>query len=83
MKKYDEAKEFFEAALAARLVIHGPTDESLVEVHNKLRRIAIIQGDMKKASHHMGKISTIQTRVMVNEGRKYQDNIDWTILSEE
>lgn len=80
--KYNDAKEYFEAALAARLVLYGPEDESLIEVHSNLRRIAVIQGDTNKTSYHKLKILHIRSSVMkgmVNKENAH-DRIDWSVL---
>mmetsp|Transcript_41990 Transcript_41990/g.75639 ORF Transcript_41990/g.75639 Transcript_41990/m.75639 type:complete len:156 (-) Transcript_41990:189-656(-) len=79
-KKYDDARECFEDALAARLVRYGPEDACILEVHGNLRRIAYIQGDATKAARHEVKISHIQSVVMSNKMNNHHDTVDWSVL---
>ena len=81
--KYDEARDCFEAALAARLVLYGPDDERLLDVHGQLRRIAYIQGDVNKAAHHKEKILQIQSLMLMSEHNAYHDKVDWSVLCNE
>mmetsp|Transcript_15698 Transcript_15698/g.34001 ORF Transcript_15698/g.34001 Transcript_15698/m.34001 type:complete len:154 (-) Transcript_15698:2473-2934(-) len=82
LEKYDDATECFEAALAARLVLYGPDNECVLRVHQKLYRIAHIQGDAKKATHHRLKILRLQSILPLNEEHKFHDTVDWSVLCE-
>ena len=82
LEEYEEALEYLEAALAARLVIYGPTNQCLVEVHHKLKLIATIQGDTNKVIYHDHKISDIQlanrkARILKYDTRCH-DRVDWS-----
>ena len=80
-RKYDDARECFEDALAARLVRYGPENACILEVHGNLRRIAYIQGDANKAARHKLKISHIQSVMMLNKINKHHDDtVDWSVL---
>ncbi|KAL7462947.1 hypothetical protein ACHAXS_003319 [Conticribra weissflogii] len=76
--KLDEARECFEDALAARLVLYGPDSEKVLKVHYKLKNIADIQGDVAKAAHHRLKILQLSSRAY----RCSRDPVDWSILSD-
>lgn len=78
-KKYLEASECFEDALAARLVLFGPDSEDVLEIHQQLKQIAHIQGDARKAAHHKLKISQIHSACMRHIGHT-ANPIDWRIL---
>jgi hypothetical protein len=80
----DSAKECFEDALAARLVVHGPDSEEVMETHHQLRLIARNQGDLRKAAHHKARIMQIQsTKFRQKCKRVAADRIDWRVLSED
>jgi len=79
-KKHDDAREYFEDALAARLVLYGPNDECILEVHDKLRRIALIQEDDKKAAYHQLRITNIEASVMLRKANQHHDTVDWSVL---
>mmetsp|Transcript_13632 Transcript_13632/g.29533 ORF Transcript_13632/g.29533 Transcript_13632/m.29533 type:complete len:163 (+) Transcript_13632:81-569(+) len=77
--KFDDARECFEAALAARLVLYGPESACVLEVHEKLTRVAYVQGDANKEAHHRLKVSQIQSLLRVN-GPYANDRVDWSVL---
>lgn len=81
-KKYDDAKECFESALAARLVLYGPENESVLRAHERLRTIAFIQGDAKKEVYHMLKTKHIQSLTLLNAQNEYHDTVDWSQISQ-
>eukprot|EP00569_Conticribra_weissflogii_P008485 CAMPEP_0171366378 /NCGR_PEP_ID=MMETSP0879-20121228/5352_1 /TAXON_ID=67004 /ORGANISM="Thalassiosira weissflogii, Strain CCMP1336" /LENGTH=141 /DNA_ID=CAMNT_0011874181 /DNA_START=199 /DNA_END=624 /DNA_ORIENTATION=- len=76
--KFDEAREIFEDALAARLVLYGPDSEKVLKAHYKLMKIADIQGNVTKAAHHRLKILQLTSRAY----QSCRDPVDWSILSE-
>lgn len=80
----DEARERLEAALAARLVLHGPDSRSVLEVHDKLSRVARLQGDTKKAAHHKAKVAIIHSTLMLQriQHDNAHDSVDWSVLCE-
>ncbi|KAL3783563.1 hypothetical protein ACHAWO_003269 [Cyclotella atomus] len=78
---HDEAKECFEDALAARLVLHGPDSDDVLAAHHQLRWIANQQGDLRKAAHHKAKIVQIQNARMREKYQRFaSDKIDWSVL---
>jgi Tfp pilus assembly protein PilF len=78
---HNEAKECFEDALAARLVLHGPDSDEVLAAHHQLRWIAKQQGDVRKAAHHKAKIVQVQNaRVREKYQRFASDKIDWSVL---
>ena len=82
-KRYEEAREDLEAALAARLVIYGPDNECLIEVHEKLRHIAYIQGNLRKVAYHDDRISHVRSalqsaRILNDNENRYHDSVDWS-----
>lgn len=79
-RRYDEARECFEDALAARLVLYGPDSEQVLAVHFKLKKIAEIQGDVRKAAHHRLKILQLSSSNMPYK-QSGHDPVDWSILS--
>ena len=50
---FDDAKECFKDALAARLVSHGPDSDQVLITHHYLRLIAHKQGDQCKSEYHV------------------------------
>lgn len=84
LENYEEALEYLEAALAARLVIYGPANQCLIEVHHKLKQIANTQGDTNKVIYHEHKIDDIQSAIrnarILNYDTRYHDTIDWSRL---
>ena len=83
--RYDEARECFEAALEARLVLDGPESESVLDARVMLCRIAKLQGDKMKAAHHHSKIASIQSRIMMKRIQEdnAHDTIDSSVLCRE
>eukprot|EP00565_Helicotheca_tamesis_P002650 CAMPEP_0185728798 /NCGR_PEP_ID=MMETSP1171-20130828/4195_1 /TAXON_ID=374046 /ORGANISM="Helicotheca tamensis, Strain CCMP826" /LENGTH=188 /DNA_ID=CAMNT_0028397541 /DNA_START=82 /DNA_END=649 /DNA_ORIENTATION=- len=51
-ENYDQAQNFFEDALRARLLLLGDDHEDVMKAHEALGRIAKLQGDNKKADFH-------------------------------
>lgn len=82
-KNYNDATECFEAALAARLVLYGPDTHCVLRVHQKLKRVACIQGNEKKAAHHKLKILHLESLLpLLSDEKKYHDTVDWSVLCE-
>lgn len=78
------ARECFEDALAARLVLYGPDSDEVLATHHQLKCIAQKQGDMSKAAYHKSKIVQVQNARMRRTFQRFAaDPIDWSVLGNE
>ena len=78
---FDDAKECFKDALAARLVSHGPDSDQVLITHHYLRLIAHKQGDQCKSEYHGRKMTQIQNAIMRRKFQFSSSHIDWNVLS--
>mmetsp|Transcript_16823 Transcript_16823/g.22567 ORF Transcript_16823/g.22567 Transcript_16823/m.22567 type:complete len:183 (-) Transcript_16823:106-654(-) len=63
---YETAQQHFQNALRARLTIYGANHSKVIEVHEAMGHVAVMQGDIEKADYHFNIVQTRRGNVTIS-----------------